>query len=120
AAERRLPCDAARGRAVALFDRLNASFRAAALDFDARRYRLEANYNSKAGLLYEVRVRRSNLDSDRHRQRSELFFYGMLIAQVGVAVGTFAMSRRSALLWLLALAAGLASLGFSAYVYLTI
>src|SRR5262245_15113682 len=54
-----------------LFDRLDASFRAAVMDYEARRYRQEAAYNRRAAEAYEVRVRRSGVESDRHRERSK-------------------------------------------------
>jgi hypothetical protein len=99
--------------------KLNASFQAAAMDFDARRYRQESFYNRKAAELYEVRVRRSGVESDRHRERSYKFFYSMLAAQAGVVISSLAMARaHKSLLWLLAAAAGAAALAFSSYVYL--
>ena len=101
-------------------DRLSNSFRAAALDFDARRYRAESFFNRKAAELYEVRVRRSAVESDRHRQRSVLFFYSMLVAQLGVTVSSLAVARQQrSLLWLIAAIAGVVSLAFTAYVYLS-
>ena len=101
-------------------DKLGASFRAAALDYDARRLRREADFNQRAAELYEVRVRRSGIESDRHRKRSELFFYSMLGAQFGVTVASLALARqRRSLLWLLAAAAGVTSLAFTGYVYFT-
>ena len=76
--------------AVGLFDRLDAGFRAAAMDYEARRYRAEAAFNRRAAEAYEVRVRRSGIESDRHRERSKLFFYSMLLAQVGATVSALA------------------------------
>jgi hypothetical protein len=101
-------------------DRHAASFKLAALQFDAKRLRREADFNQHAGELYELRVRRSGLESDRHRHRSEMFFYSMLVAQFGVTVASLALARahRSGL-WLLAAAAGAASLGFTGYIYVT-
>jgi hypothetical protein len=101
-------------------DKLVASFRAAALDYDARRLRREADFNQRTAELFEVRVRRSGLESDRHRHRSELFFYSMLVAQFGVTVASLALARqRRSLLWLLAAVAGTASLAFTGYIYVT-
>jgi hypothetical protein len=101
-------------------DRLSTSFKAAALDFEARRYRQEASFNRKAAELYEVRVRRSGVESDRHRERSKKFFYSMLIAQLGVTVSSLALARaQRSTLWLLAALAGLTALGFSGYVYVS-
>ena len=100
-------------------DGLNVGFRAAALDFDARRYRQEAFYNRKAAELYEVRVRRSAVESDRHRERSKNIFYAMLIAQMGVTISSLALARsQRSVLWLLAALAGVTALGFSGYIFL--
>jgi uncharacterized protein DUF4337 len=105
---------------VTLSDKLNTSFKTAAMDFDARRYRQESSYNRRIAELYEVRVRRSGFDSDRHRERSKRFFYSMLIAQLGVTVSTLALARKQrSLLWTLAAAAGIIALSFSGYVYLS-
>lgn len=107
-------------RAVALYDRLDASVRAAALDFDARRYRREADLNQRAAEAYEVRVRRSGIESGRHRVKSERFFFSMLLAQVGATVSALALARtQRSLLWLLAAVTGLVALAFTGYVYLT-
>jgi hypothetical protein len=108
------------GEAVALFDKLDASFRAAVMDYEARRYRQEAAFNRRAAEAYEVRVRRSGVESDRHRERSKRFFYSMLLAQAGVTIASLALAKaqRSGL-WLLAAAAGLVSLVFTGYVFLS-
>ena len=104
---------------LAALDDLNVSFKAVALDFEGRRYRQEAVYNRKAAELYEVRVRRSAVESDRHRERSKKFFYAMLIAQMGVTVSSLALARaQRSLFWLFAAAAGATAVGFSGYVYL--
>lgn len=106
--------------AVATFDRLDASFRAVAMDYEARRYRQEAAFNRRAAEAYEVRVRRSGVESDRHRERSKRFFYSMLLAQVGATVSALALARaQRSLLWLLAAVAGVVALGFTGYVYLS-
>jgi hypothetical protein len=103
----------------ALFDRLNNGFKEWTLGFDARRYRQEASFNRRAAELYEVRVRRSGVASDRHRERSKRFFYSMLLAQAGVTISSLAVARaQHSMLWLMAALAGIVALGFSAYVYL--
>jgi hypothetical protein len=105
---------------VSIFDRLDAGFRAAAMDYEARRYRQEAAFNRRAAEAYEVRVRRSGVESDRHRERSKRFFYSMLLAQVGVTVSSLALARaQRSLLWLFAAAVGVLSLVFTGYVYLS-
>jgi hypothetical protein len=106
-------------RVVELADQLNNSFNTAALDFGARRYRREADLNLRAAEMYEVRVRRSSVASDRHRERSKHFFYCMLLAQGGVTIASLALARTQRnLLWLVAAVAGVVALGFSMYVYL--
>ena len=58
--------------------------------------------------------------SDRHRKRSENFFYAMLVAQVGATGGSLALARqRRSALWLFAGLTGLVSVAFGVYVYLT-
>jgi len=106
--------------AVAQFDRLNSSIKAAGLEFDARRYRQEATWNRKVAEILEVRVRRAEAESDRHRRRSYQFFYSMLVAQAGVTIASLALARQHrSVLWVFATIAGLVSLGFTAWVYLT-
>lgn len=97
-----------------------AGARVALNDFDARRYRQESFYNRKVAELYELRVWRSGMESDRHRIRSQLFFYSMLVAQIGVTISSLALAqaKRSAL-WFVAAIAGIVALGFSAWVYLS-
>ena len=102
-------------------DGLNKSFKAMDLGFTARRYRKEADLNRAAAEMYEVRVRRSGVESDRHRDRSKLFFYSMLVAQVGVTIASLALARTQRnSLWLFAAVAGLTAVGFSSYVYVAL
>jgi hypothetical protein len=98
---------------------LYRDFVAARLRYTAARYDAEARLNQAIGNLYELQVRKSNIDAERHHQRSQRFFYGMLGAQFAVIVSTFALAaRKRNLLWSLAAAAGAAAVGFAAYVYL--
>ena len=53
------------------------------LEFDSKRYQQESVLNRSAAETYEVRVRRSGVESDRFRERSKLFFYSMLMALGG-------------------------------------
>jgi hypothetical protein len=84
----------------------------------AARYEVEARLNQDIAYLLETQVRRSNLSADRHRRRSQRFFFGMLAAQLGVIIATVAIAaRRRNLLWSLASAAGLVAIAFAGYVY---
>jgi hypothetical protein len=88
-------------------------------DFTARRYRQEGRYNQQLAQLYEVQVNKNSARSDVHRTRSKNFFFGMLGAQAGVAIASFALAaRKKSVLWSLATAAGIGALIFSGYVYL--
>lgn len=93
---------------------------AARFETDYRRYRAESTMNYWVGFFYEARVKKSAGESDRHRTRSENFFYAMLAAQVGATVGSLSLARKKqSTLWLVAGLAGLIALGFGAWVYLT-
>lgn len=114
------PAASERRQPLNQFRRQVAGGRAAVNDYTARRYRQESFYNGKIAELYEARVWRSGMESDRHRNRSQLFFYSMLVAQIGVTISSLALAqaKRSGL-WFVAALAGLAALGFSAWVYLS-
>ncbi|HEY5915276.1 MAG TPA: DUF4337 family protein [Verrucomicrobiae bacterium] len=94
-------------------------FTAARLRYAAARYEVEARLNQAIANLYELQVRKSNLSAERHHRRSQQFFFGMLGAQAGVIISTFAMAARQRnVLWALAAAAGLVAVAFAIYVYL--
>ena len=94
---------------------------AARLRYTAQRYDAEARLNQAIAYIYELQVRRSNLTAERHERRSQRFFFGMLAAQAGVIIATFALAaRKRNLLWSVAAAAGAAAVGFAIYVYLFI
>ncbi len=98
---------------------INRAFLAARRDFTARRYKREADDNQEIASVYEVQVRKSSWNAERHRSRSQLFFIGMLIAQAGVTIATLSLAvRKRSVLWVLAAVAGLAAIAFSGYVYL--
>jgi hypothetical protein len=102
-------------------NRRAADFNAARLRYNARRYNDEARTNQTAAWLHEIQVEKSGLTSERHRNRSGLFFLGMLAAQAGVTVATLALAlRRRSILWTLATVAGVAAVAFGGYVYLFI
>ncbi|HUB86645.1 MAG TPA: DUF4337 family protein [Verrucomicrobiae bacterium] len=92
---------------------------AAKMKFTAARYDAEATLNQNIGYLLELQVRKANISAERHHERSQRFFFGMLAAQAGIIVSTFAMAaRKRNLLWTLAAIAGLAAVIFAIYVYL--
>jgi len=94
---------------------------AARLRYMAQRYDTESRLNQSVANLFELQVRRSNFTAERHERRSQRFFFGMLAAQAGVIIATFAMAaKKRNLLWAVAAAAGLAAVGFAVYVYLFI
>ena len=98
---------------------LAVGVRADLLDYDARRYRQEAKYNQAVAGLRDLQARLSGFTSDDHRRRSQWFFYGMLAAQGGVTVATFALAvRLKGLLWGIATAAGLIAVSIGAFVFL--
>jgi hypothetical protein len=94
---------------------------AAKMRFTALRYDAEAGLNQNIGYLLELQVRKANISAERHHKRSQKFFFGMLAAQAGIIVSTFAMAARQRnLLWTLAAVAGLAAVVFAIYVYLRV
>ena len=95
-AERELAQKAARSATkAAKVDPADAAVaQAAQYDVDNRRYRAESAMNFWVGYLYEVRVAASTAESDRHRTRSERFFYAMLAAQLGAVVSSLALARK--------------------------
>jgi hypothetical protein len=115
---------------VSQFDRVDAgiqaaaeelanSFKAGRYDYTARRQGREASYNLKSAGLYEVQVRLNSLNSERHRTRSKLFFFGMLGAQAGVTIASLSLAvRQRNVLWGLAALAGIGAVLFCGYVYL--
>ena len=98
---------------------LSRDFTVLRLRYSALRYDAEAQLNQAVANLYELQVRQSNLSAERHRRRSQKFFFGMLGAQAAVIIATLAMAARQRnLLWSLAAAAGLGALIFAIYVFL--
>lgn len=104
-----------------LCDQLHNSFKLTVMNFDARRYRQESTFNRKIAEMFETQVRRSGVESDRHRERSRNFFYSMLAAQAGVTISSLALSKeRRNLLWTIAALSGFFALTFSGYVYFSL
>jgi hypothetical protein len=91
----------------------------ARLRYTSARYDLEAKLNQTVANLLELQVRKNNISAEHHHNRSQRFFYGMLAAQLGVIVSTFAMAARQRnALWAIAAIAGIIAVGFAIYVYL--
>ncbi len=98
---------------------LSRDFTAARLRFNSLRYDSEARLNQTVANIYELQVRKSNVSAERHHNRSQRFFFGMLAAQMGVIIATFAMAAKQRnLLWSLAAGAGVIAIAFALYVYL--
>lgn len=106
------------GPGEALVRSLNRDFTAARLRYTGLRYEAEARLNQRIANLMELPVRKNNFTAERHHNRSQQFFFGMLGAQMAVIISTFAVAaRKRNLLWSLAAAAGLAAIVFAIYVY---
>jgi hypothetical protein len=106
---------------IAAGDGLKNLYKSADHGYTARRYRWEADFNRQTAQLYELQVRKQSVDAERHRERSRLFFFGLLFAQAGTAIATMALAaRQQSVLWGIASVAGLVALGFSLFVYLTV
>jgi hypothetical protein len=107
------------GSSLAAGPSIARDFTAARLRLAAVRYEIEARLNQGIANLYELQVRKSNISAERHHARSQQFFFGMLGAQAGVIISTFAIAaRKRNLLWGLAAGAGLIAVAFAVYVYL--
>lgn len=101
--------------------KLVRSFAQLRLRYSSQRYDAEAALNQRIAVLRELQVRQMNFSAERHHQRSQRFFYGMLAAQAAVIISTFAMAAHQRnLLWSLAASAGMAAILFAGYVYLYI
>jgi hypothetical protein len=97
---------------------LGTGVETAIMDFDARRYRRESQYNQTVAQLLELRVARNGFESDISRRRSHNFFYSMLIAQAGVTIASLALARaHHSFFWTLAAFAAVSSLGFTCITY---
>ena len=108
--------DGEKGDAAA---RMRTAKQAVGYDLEERRYRAESRLNQEIGTLYEIRVKFSSSESDRHRHRSENFFFAMLAAQVGATISALSLARKTkGLLWILASAIGLISIGIGLSVFL--
>lgn len=102
-------------------DEVANDYQSAVISFTARRYEREARDNQASANLYEIQVRKSSWNSDRHIKRSRLFFFGMLAAQAGVTIASLALAvRLKSVLWSIACIAGVIALVIGGYVYLSV
>lgn len=102
-----------------LTSRLQGDFKAARHGFSARRYEDDARSNQDTAYLYEVLVLQSSARSDRHLNRSFGFLLAMLVAQVGVTIGTLSLAlKRYISIWAVAVLSGIAAIAFGVYVFL--
>jgi Domain of unknown function (DUF4337) len=99
--------------------RLLGDYKAARYTFDARRYEDDARANQEQAFLYEVQVLQSSARSDKHLKRSLGFMIAMLVAQVGVTIGSLALMLKFRFpAWILAAFSGLCAIAFGVYILL--
>ena len=99
--------------------RLLGDYKAARYTFDARRYEDDARANQDAAFLYDVQVLQSIARSDQHLKRSLGFMIAMLVAQVGVTIGSLALMLKYRFpAWAVAALAGLCAIAFGVYILL--
>ena len=106
-------------RVRTLSAKMLTDYKAARYAFDARRYEDDARSNQEAAYLYDVQVYQSSARSDKHLKRSFGFMIAMLVAQVGVTIGSLALAlRRRIPAWALAAIAGVSAIVFGVLVFL--
>lgn len=92
------------------------SVQATGFELEQRRYRAESRLNQGIGFLYEIRVKVSTAESDKHRRKSEALSIAMLVAQIGAVASSLALARKQKnALWLFAAIIGLVSIGVGGY-----
>ncbi|HUR52515.1 MAG TPA: hypothetical protein VMZ71_00150 [Gemmataceae bacterium] len=92
---------------------------AAGFELEQRRYRAESRLNQGVGFLYDVRVKVSTAESDKHRRKSQHLSYAMLVAQIGAVAASLALSRKKGMsLWFFAGIIGIVAIGFGGYAFL--
>jgi hypothetical protein len=91
---------------------------AAGYELEQRRYRAESRLNQGIGFLYDIRVKVSTAESDKHRRKSVSLGYAMLVAQIGAVAASLALSRRKGFsMWLVAGLIGVVAIGFGGYAF---
>jgi hypothetical protein len=89
---------------------------AAGFDLEERRYRAESRLNQGLGFLYDVRVKVSTAESEKHRKKSDYLSYAMLVAQIGAVASSLALARKQkSTLWLFAAMVGVVAIGVGGY-----
>ena len=93
-------------------------FTASRLRYTSARYETEARLNQTIAQMLELQVRKSNLIAERHRHRSQRFFFGMLGAQLAVIISTFSLAAKArSALWMFAASAGITAVVFAVWVF---
>jgi hypothetical protein len=93
---------------------------AALYGLEQRRHRAEATLNQEISALYGARVQVSSAESDKHRQKSQMLFVAMLVAQIGGVTASLGMARKQkSALWAFAALVGLVAIGVGAYGFLS-
>lgn len=97
--------------------RANAtSAQATGFELEQRRYRTESRLEQGVGFLYEIRVKVSTAESDKHRRKSGALSMAMLVAQIGAVAASLALARKQkSALWLFAGLIGLVSVVVGGY-----
>lgn len=100
--------------------RTNAtSAQATGFELEQRRYRTESRLEQGVGFLYEIRVKVSTAESDKHRRKSDALSMAMLVAQIGAVAASLALARKQkSALWLFAGLIGLVSVVVGGYAML--
>lgn len=91
---------------------------ATGFELEQRRYRGESGLNQGVAFLYEVRVKVSTAESDKHRRKSTHLGYAMLVAQIGAVAASLALSRKKGMsMWFVAGIIGVVAVGFGGYAF---
>lgn len=107
-----------RERARTMSAQLLGDYKAARFAFDARRYEDDARSNQELAYLYDAQVLQSSAQSDKHLKRSFGFMIAMLIAQVGVTIGSLALMLKFRMpVWSVAVLSGLCAIGLGVYIF---
>lgn len=94
---------------------------ATGFELEQKRYRAESRLNQGVGFLYDVRVKVSTAESDKHRRKSQTLSYAMLVAQIGAVAASLALSRKQGMsMWFVAGTIGVVAVGFGGYAFMPV